>query len=374
MDALFAYLGTVDGASVVFGVFLRCLGAVQFISLWGWFFALTSLAGTSGLSPADRLLQAYKRDFGVKALFYWPSLMWGMLLFPRRYRDTFMTAIVSLGLLSSVAVMIGGSWSPFALFVTWVVLLSVDNGAASKMFPWDSLLLEATFLSLFMPATKTLLTNAIPRAFDELQRSYACTVIPWFLKLAAVGPPPSFSQMCGPAAPLYPKAFQILWKAFSHHLPTALQAAASVAWKAAASGDVNVMMKTAGAAFKHLATAERALPSPLLAFCFRYLLVRVLVGFGKIKFQGSETLGRDRFYIREFLANQPITTPLGFIANRLMPGWFWTFSLLVMWVVEIPLPLLSFIPGWCRVVAGVGIIALMGGIQATGNYGYFNGE
>jgi hypothetical protein len=43
-----------------------------------------------------------------------------------------------------------------------------------------------------------------------------------------------------------------------------------------------------------------------------------------------------------------------------------------MWVVEIPLPLLAFIPGWPRVAAAVGIIALMGGIQATGNYGYFN--
>ncbi|RYG43427.1 hypothetical protein EON68_00445 [archaeon] len=43
-----------------------------------------------------------------------------------------------------------------------------------------------------------------------------------------------------------------------------------------------------------------------------------------------------------------------------------------MWFVEMPLPLLSFIPGVPRVAASLGIIALMIGIQLTGNFGYFN--
>lgn len=43
-----------------------------------------------------------------------------------------------------------------------------------------------------------------------------------------------------------------------------------------------------------------------------------------------------------------------------------------MWLVEIPLPFLAFIPGWPRIIAALGIVALMLGIWAGGNYGFFN--
>jgi hypothetical protein len=34
-----------------------------------------------------------------------------------------------------------------------------------------------------------------------------------------------------------------------------------------------------------------------------------------------------------------------------------------MWFVEIPLPFAAFVPGLPRLIAGVGIVALMAGIQ-----------
>ena len=96
----------------------------------------------------------------------------------------------------------------------------------------------------------------------------------------------------------------------------------------------------------------------------------VLVGFGKIKFM--DTTDKDRLYIKYFLINQPIVTPLGLIAQRILPNLVWVFSLVVMFIVEIPLPFCAFFEGLPRLSFAIGCIALMVGIQISGNYGYFN--
>jgi len=81
---------------------------------------------------------------------------------------------------------------------------------------------------------------------------------------------------------------------------------------------------------------------------------------------------QDRLYIKSFFITQPIPAPLALLAYQLAPRVFFVVSLAVMAVVELALPPIIFFPGWPRIVAGIGFIALMAGIQATGNYGYFN--
>jgi hypothetical protein len=111
-------------------------------------------------------------------------------------------------------------------------------------------------------------------------------------------------------------------------------------------------------------------PSPLHSFAFRWLAFRVLVGFGKLKFVGSEW--RDRLYIRGFLINQPMVSPLGWWAHHALPDWVWVASLGGMFVVEMVAPFGFFFTGAPRVLASASIAGLMVGIWATGNYGYFN--
>lgn len=110
-------------------------------------------------------------------------------------------------------------------------------------------------------------------------------------------------------------------------------------------------------------------PTPLLAFLFRWLLFRMMWGFGKLKF--SAHTHRDDTYIKNFFIHMPITSPLGWLGHFL-PDAAHRANLVVMWLVEIPLPFCLFLAGWPRVVAALGYIGLMAGIHATGNFGYFN--
>lgn len=167
------------------------------------------------------------------------------------------------------AAAVGGWHAGPCLFAAWFCMLSTSS-AHELPYPWDSLLLEASFLASLAPAPLSLLAGG-----------------------GLAGPP----------------------------------------------------------------------PPPWLAFAFRLLVVRVLVGFGKLKF--GESGPQDRTYIRSFLVGQPIPTPVGWWAHRLPPMLF-EASLLVMWVVEMPLPFLAFFTGWPRLVAAAGIVSLMAGIQLTG--------
>jgi hypothetical protein len=100
-----------------------------------------------------------------------------------------------------------------------------------------------------------------------------------------------------------------------------------------------------------------ALPTPLLAFSFHWLLFRLMLGFGKIKFIG--TTWSDRLYIRNFLLAQPIPSKGAWLAFNTLPDAVWVGSLFVMAMVEMVLPFGAFFPGWPRQVFALGTIALM---------------
>jgi hypothetical protein len=99
------------------------------------------------------------------------------------------------------------------------------------------------------------------------------------------------------------------------------------------------------------------------------LVFRVMFGFGKQKFMGSRK--EDTAYLKGFLVNQPLLSPGGWYAQKL-PVWILKCGLYYMFFVEIPAPFFVFFPGPLSVVCAVTTAALMVGIQATGNFGYFS--
>jgi hypothetical protein len=112
-----------------------------------------------------------------------------------------------------------------------------------------------------------------------------------------------------------------------------------------------------------------ALPLPAVAWAQRWLLFRVVLGFGKLKFLGINR--KELGFLKSFFIAVPLPGPLAFHAHRL-PGWFLKLSLLGLFLVEVLAPFLIFVPGYPRLVAALAITGLMLAIGATGNYGHFN--
>src|SRR5215831_12534471 len=115
--------------------------------------------------------------------------------------------------------------------------------------------------------------------------------------------------------------------------------------------------------------AATALPMPIVVLAFQVLLVRVLWGFGNFKFIGMSR--HDFGYLKEFLIFQPMPNRLGWWAHHLPLGVL-KAALLLLFLVEVPLPVLAFVPGPSRLVLVFAAAALMLGIQLTSNFGFFN--
>jgi hypothetical protein len=128
-----------------------------------------------------------------------------------------------------------------------------------------------------------------------------------------------------------------------------------------------VLFLPAGRALPSLLAS--ALPLPSVAFVFRWFVLRLVLGFGKDKFVG--TTKQDLLYLRGFFVWMPLPTPLGWYAHH-APAWFLRASLGFMFFAEIVAPVLGLFAGPLRVVAFVSLVALMAGIHATGNWGFFN--
>jgi hypothetical protein len=110
-------------------------------------------------------------------------------------------------------------------------------------------------------------------------------------------------------------------------------------------------------------------PLPAVAWAYRLLVFRVMLGFGKNKFFGSRP--EDSGFLQGFLVSQPLPTRLGWLAQKL-PLAGHKLGLLVMFVVEIPLSFAVFAPGPWSALAALLTMGLMVAIWLTGNFGYFN--
>ncbi len=131
------------------GAFVRCLGVTFSIALASLWWQSLGLVGSAGLSPAARYLRAYSRDFGLRALLYFPTAFW------LTSSDAAVACIPLLGAVAGAAVAslaAPGAWSPALLGCCHVAFLSMDFGRGAMWYPWDSLLLQTGFLALWLPA------------------------------------------------------------------------------------------------------------------------------------------------------------------------------------------------------------------------------
>jgi len=103
----------------------------------------------------------------------------------------------------------------------------------------------------------------------------------------------------------------------------------------------------------------------------RLLLVKLMFLSGLAKLLSDDPSWLDGSALAFHFWTQPLPNPLAWHAHHWGPQvhqalvWF-------MWMVELGLPVLALGPRWCRRFCFVGTTALMVGIAATGNYGFFN--
>jgi hypothetical protein len=112
-----------------------------------------------------------------------------------------------------------------------------------------------------------------------------------------------------------------------------------------------------------------ALPWPSVAFMIRWFVIRLMWGFAKLKFIG--TTKNDTLYLRGFFVWAPSPTPLAWFGHHL-PAWMLRLMLYYMFLAEAIAPGLGLFSGPLRLVSFALLAGLMVGIQATGNWGFFN--
>jgi len=132
--------------STGFWLFARLTGLVYFFAFLSLLPQIPGLIGPNGILPAQNLLLRITEILGSQSpLLALPSLAWLL-----GSTDTSLRLIAILGLLSSLALTLG-LLRPLSATLSWLCWLSFVNiGQDFLSFQWDTLLLEAGFLLIFL--------------------------------------------------------------------------------------------------------------------------------------------------------------------------------------------------------------------------------
>ncbi|HHJ34318.1 MAG TPA: lipase maturation factor family protein [Gammaproteobacteria bacterium] len=137
-------LQTVDNYRLASGLFIKLLALIYFFAFFSLGIQITGLVGAKGILPLTELLDYMSQNYGAMAWLYKPTLFWidssdlALKLLP------LLGCIVSLLLLWGIRPL----WSLVTLFVLYLSLFHA--GQTFLMFQWDTLLLEAGFLAIFL--------------------------------------------------------------------------------------------------------------------------------------------------------------------------------------------------------------------------------
>lgn len=125
-------------------VFIKLLALIYFAAFFSLGTQITGLVGENGILPFSELLEYIYQNHGALAWLYKPTLFWF------DSSDLALKGVTLAGCVVSLLLLIGfkPAWSLTVLFVLYLSLLHA--GQTFLMFQWDTLLLEAGFLAIFL--------------------------------------------------------------------------------------------------------------------------------------------------------------------------------------------------------------------------------
>ncbi len=112
-------------------------------------------------------------------------------------------------------------------------------------------------------------------------------------------------------------------------------------------------------------------PNRLGWWLVRLLLVKLMVLSGLVKILSEDPAWLEHTALNQHFWTQPLPNPLSWTVHHWSPA-VKKALLWGMWFGELVLPFFAFGPRWARRFCFLGTVGLMGGIAATGNYGFFN--
>lgn len=115
-------------------------------------------------------------------------------------------------------------------------------------------------------------------------------------------------------------------------------------------------------------------PSGIVRWLVYWLLFRLMVESGTVKLASGDPSWWDGSALDFHFWTQPLPHRLSVLAHE-TPRWLKDSSVFLMFVIELGLPWLLFVPVWrarLRQVVAAGVVVLMALIALTGNYGFFN--
>jgi len=117
--------------------------------------------------------------------------------------------------------------------------------------------------------------------------------------------------------------------------------------------------------------ARETSPSLIAIWLCRWLLFRLMFMSGAVKLLSADSAWWNLTALNVHYETQPLPTWIGWHAHQL-PEWFQKISVIVMFIIELLMPVLIFGPGRLRKAACASFVFLMVLITLTGNYCFFN--
>lgn len=125
-------------------LFLRILGAIYFVAFASLGLQVTGLIGSRGILPVQDFLQAVHARFGARSYWLVPTVFW------LKSSDVFLKGVCAAGAVLALLLIAGYARRPVLIALFLLYLSLVSAGQDFLAFQWDSLLLEAGFLAIFL--------------------------------------------------------------------------------------------------------------------------------------------------------------------------------------------------------------------------------
>ena len=133
-------------------LFLRLLAVIYMIAFASLAVQITGLIGARGILPVGGYLAAVSKALGVRGYWQMPTIFW------LAHGDGFLKGACVAGLALAIVLLLGilrASWERLLLVGLYILYLSLCSvGQDFLSFQWDSLLLEAGFLAIFLGNSK----------------------------------------------------------------------------------------------------------------------------------------------------------------------------------------------------------------------------